>query len=335
MEEANQGTRAAEAPKKSKLWLLLVLLLVVIAVAAVFLLRDKEVANNDTAAPKSENSATPTGAVKWKESGAAIAGKYADADVVDLGNGSYRMYYSAEPEIANFKGQVYSATSTDGITWTAGEEIKQNATFPDVIKLPDSRWRMYYQNNQVIKSAISTDGLNFIDESGTRIDKTETDFTIENIAASSTFILSDKTYLMVYRGLINTPYSATEKLPNQTTQLFFYATSTDGLTWQKKGLALDSRNETLLGLADGAELVRWDDGKIRLYFWSYGGVYHTTYENGVFASTPTFVFTNSADSNVKFSQNPPGDPTLMKIDSSWFMYYGQHTKGIYYANLQE
>ena len=333
--EANQTTGAMEAPKKSKLWLWIVLLLIVAAVAVAFVLRDKKTADKDTTeTTKSENSTTSKETAKWKEGGVAIAGKYADAEVVDLGNGNYRIYYSAEPETPNFNGQIYTATSTDGVTWTAGVEIKQGATFPDVVKLPDNRWRMYYQQNQVIKSAISADGLSFTDEPGTRIDKTETGFTIDNMAASSTALLSDGTFLMVYRGLINVLYSTTEKLPNQTTQLFFYATSTDGLTWQKKGLALDSRNETLLGFSDGAELVQWDDDKIRLYFWSYKGVYHTTYENGLFVSTPTFDFTNSTNPNVAFSENPPGDPTLMKINNIWYMYYGQHTKGIYYATLQ-
>lgn len=52
------------------------------------------------------------------------------------------------------------------------------ATFPDVIKLADGRFRMYFQNAGVIKSAISTDGLTWQDEAGTRIDKTENGFNL-------------------------------------------------------------------------------------------------------------------------------------------------------------
>ncbi len=338
MEDGQQQAPAAGTPKKSKLWLWVIVIILIIGVAAVVLLLRKtdSAGTAETNQTKTTETATETKTVEtWKDGGVAIAGKYADADVVDLGNNIYRIYYSAEPEVADFNGQVYSATSTDGVTWKEEGEVRREATFPDALKLADGRWRMYYQSNQVIKSAISTDGRKFSDESGTRIDKTETGFTIENVAASSTAILADGTYLMVYRGLINTPYSTTEKLPNQTTQLLFYATSSDGLTWQKKGLALDSRNETLLGLADGSELVKWIDGKIRLYFWSYKGVYHTIYENGAFGGTPTFDFTNSANPNVKFSENPPGDPTLIKIAEKWFMYYGQHTRGIYYATLNK
>lgn len=333
MEQKDQTISALETPKKSKLWVLIVLLLIVIAVVAVFLLKDKKHANKEApVTTEPENSTTSAGTNKWKESGVAIAGKYADADVVDFGNSSYRMYYSAEPETPDFKSQVYTATSTDGVAWTAGVEIKQGATFPDVIKLPDNRWRMYYQSNQVIKSAISIDGLSFTDEPGIRVDKIETGLEIENVAASSTTILADGTYLMVYRGMINEPYSTTEKLPNQFTQLFFYATSSDGLTFVKKGVAVDSRNATLNGLADGADFVKWDNGELRVYFWSYGGVYYSIYKDNKF-SEPLFDFSKSSNSNQKFSSNPPGDPTLMKINNVWYMYYGQHTLGIYYATL--
>ena len=42
-----------------------------------------------------------------------------------------------------------------------------------------------------------------------------------------------------------------------------WATSTDGLTWTTRGVALESRNVTFKGSVQGPELVRWDDGKIR------------------------------------------------------------------------
>src|SRR3989304_9726208 len=55
---------------------------------------------------------------KWQEKGVAIAGKYADAEVVDLGNGQYRMYYSIEPEVPGNNLEIYSSTSADGVHWT-------------------------------------------------------------------------------------------------------------------------------------------------------------------------------------------------------------------------
>lgn len=267
----------------------------------------------------------------WKEIGVAISGTYADAEVVDLGDGKFRMYYSAEPEVLGNKLEIFSATSTDGINWTKEVGIRKTfATFPDVVKLPDGRWRLYFQNMGVIKSAISSDGLNWTDETGVRVNQKEAGFSVETVGAQSTTRLADGTYIMVYRGVENKPYG-TERLPNQTTSNYFYAVSTDGITFAKKGLAVDARNEILKGFADGAEWVKWDNGELRLYFWSYGGVYHVVYKDGVFSNIPIFDFTNQPGQIM--SPNPPSDPTIVKVNGKWLMYYGQHTKGIYYATL--
>src|SRR3989304_2731876 len=127
--------------------------------------------NKQESQPVSEKTkSAPT----WQEEGVAIAGKFADAEIVDLGGGKYRLYYSVEPEVSGNKLEMYSSTSTDGITWTKEEGIrKEFATFPDVVKLPDGRFRMYFQNAGVIKSATSPDGLNWMDDPGVRIDKPE------------------------------------------------------------------------------------------------------------------------------------------------------------------
>lgn len=270
----------------------------------------------------------------WQTGGVAIAGTYADAEVVELGDGSYRMYYSVEPEVPGNKLEVFSATSTDGISWNKEQGVrKEFAVFPDVVKLPDGRFRMYFQNAGVIKSATSYDGLSWVDEPGIRIDTAEPGFSLENVGAQGTIRLEDGTYVMVYRGTINEPYQTTEKIPNRDTHVYFWAASKDGLAFEKKGLAIDSRNSILLGAADGVEWVKWDGGELRVYFWSYAGVYHVAYQNGAF-SEPVFDFTNNEDKMAKFSPNPPSDPTFAKINGTWRMYYGQHTKGIYYATLK-
>lgn len=264
----------------------------------------------------------------WKKAGIAVAGTYADAELVEM-DGKYRMYYSAEPEVQGFEGQVYSVISTDGKTWTIEDGTRKTwSTFPSVTKL-DSGYRMYFQNAGAIKSASSTDGLAWTDDSGTRMDKSnDAGLELENVAAP-TIMKSGDEYLMVYRGTINEKYP--ENVPNDKTELLLWATSTDGLTFEKKGIAIDSRNAKFKGLLDGPELVKWDDGSTRLYFWSYKGVYHSTYSNGKFSEAELDF---STDPGKEFPMDPPGDPTLMKIGGKWHMYYGQHTKGIYYATLE-
>ena len=140
-------------------------------------------------------------------------------------------------------------------------------------------------------------------------------------------------YLMVYAGAINERYSA-ELVPNSETHVLMWATSLDGLTFERKGMALDSRNSVFKGWLDGPELVMWDGG-LRLYFWSYMGVYHVTYQDGSFSEEAVFDFTKPSDNPLAvFPEDPPGDPTLASINGKWFMYYGQHTQGIYYATME-
>ena len=317
--------------RRSYLWVWVILAILVFAIAGYFAW--KTVFSEKLAGKTSTGSSKTAEKTTWQEKGVAISGQYADADVVDMGSGKYRMYYSTEPEVQGNNLEVYSATSSDGITWTKEDGIRKTmATFPDVIKLPDGKWRMYFQNAGAIKSATSTDGLSWTDEPGTRVDKNEAGYNLENVGAQSTTILSDGSYIMAYRGTINETYKTADKVPNKDTHIYFWATSADGLTFEKKGLSIDSRNEILLGAADGADWVDFD-GETRVYFWSYTGVYHTVYSSGSFSS-PVFDFTNNKNSQVKFAENPPGDPTLIKISNVWYMYYGQHTKGVYYATLE-
>ncbi|MBI4362613.1 MAG: hypothetical protein HY558_05505 [Euryarchaeota archaeon] len=253
---------------------------------------------------------------------------------MDLGNGNHRMYYSVEPEVPGNRLEILSSTSKDGIRWDTEQGVrKEFATFPDVVKLPDGKFRMYFQNAGVIKSAISPDGLTWTDEPGVRIGKSEAGFDVENVGAQTTIRMDDGTHVMVYRASMNQRYSP--EVPNSVTTLFFYALSKNGLDFQKQGIALDSRKPEFQGWLDGPEWTRWDDGELRIYFWSYRGIYRITYKDGGFSKHAAFDYTTNDDPFKRFPENPPGDPTLAKIGGQWFMYYGQHGKGIDYATFRE
>lgn len=281
--------------------------------------------------PVDEGAQLP--ASSWAEAGLVIPGNYADAEAVALADGTYRMYYALEPEVAGFKGQVYASRSSDGLVWTDEGEVKDGSTFPSVITTP-SGYRMYFQNAGAIKSATSPDGLAWTDDAGTRVDATNTlGLVLENVAAPTVLKVGNE-FIMVYRGTINEKYAS--DVPNSNTQLFLWATSADGLTFEKKGIALDSRNAVFQGLLDGPEFVAWDDGTVRLYFWSYLGVYHVTFDGTAFSQDAELDFTTGEpNSLVKFPPNPPGDPTLLKAGAQWYLYYGGHTQGIFAAALEE
>lgn len=295
--------------------------------------------SDSSSATSSANTSTPAAdkAPTWQKGGVAVEGKFADADIVAIDSKTWRLYYAVQPEVQGNNFEVYSATSTDGKTWTqeAGTR-KTMATFPEVLKLKDGRYRMYFQSAGVLKSAISTDGLTFSDEAGTRIDKANPDnLVFDNVAAPTTTQLDDGTFVMIYRGTINSRYAA--NTPNPTTQLLLWATSADGLTFTKKGIAVDSRDAALNGQLDGPDFVKWDDGKYHVFVTSYTGVYEFTFDGTSF-SKPTLAFAGEAQqSGAGFVGAPPGDPTVAKIGGTWYMYYGASvtTGGINYATLSD
>ncbi len=268
----------------------------------------------------------------WVYGGPAIEGNYADSDFVDLGNGNYRMYYAIEPEVPGNKLEVYSATSSNGIKWTQESGVRRTFTvFPDVVKLPDGTWRMYFQNAGVIKSASSSDGLSWKDESGIRIGtKNNEGLTFENVAGPTT-IADGNRYIMVYGGAIPGKY---KDAPNNRMGVLLWATSPDGLKFEVRGMALDSRNDKYYGFVDTPDLIRWDDGTIKMFFWGYFGIYESKFTGNGFTE-PEMVYEAKKENPMhRFPSSPPGDPTLGKVGDKWLMYYGQHTKGIFYTTLE-
>lgn len=282
----------------------------------------------DAAKPQEEPVANVP---KWNYGGHAIEGNYADSDFVDLGNGKYRMYYAIEPEVPGNQLEVYSAVSSDGINWVPESGVRRTFTvFPDVVKLPDGTWRMYFQNAGVIKSAKSSDGLIWTDESGIRIDtKNNEGLIFENVAGPTTIADGSK-YIMVYSGAIPGKY---KDAPNNRMGVLLWATSSDGLKFEVQGMALDSRNDKFYGWADTPDLIRWDDGTIRLFFWGYFGIYESKFTGDGFTEPEMVYKAKKEDPMHRFPSSPPGDPTLGKVGGKWYMYYGQHTKGIFYATL--
>src|SRR3989344_555802 len=313
------------------------LLLIIIVLAALggvgYYVYNKSKKSDSSTPTTTQESGAEASSQSWQKGGVAVDGKYADADIVGIDSKTWRLYYAVQPEVQGNNFEVYSSTSTDGKTWKQDSGTRKTmATFPEVIKLKDGRYRMYFQSAGILKSAISSDGLSFTDEAGTRIDKSNPDnLVFDNVAAPSIIQKDDGTFVLIYRGTINQRYAA--NTPNPTTQLFLWASSTDGLSFTKKGIAVDSRNDTVNGQLDGADIVKWDDGKYRIFATSYTGVYSFTFDGTTFGKA-TLAFAGEATKTAQgFMGAPPGDPTTAKINDTWFMYYGA-TTGIYYATLQ-
>ena len=71
-----------------------------------------------------------------------------------------------------------------------------------------------------------------------------------------------------------------------------------------------------------------------MFFWGYFGIYESTVTDNSFTELEIVYEAKKENPMHRFPSNPPGDPTLGKVGEKWYMYYGQHTKGIYYATLE-
>jgi predicted GH43/DUF377 family glycosyl hydrolase len=138
-------------------------------------------------------SAISSDGLNWtKESGLRVANGaqgsgeegVGDPTVIQLDDGSYRMYYSGKlgfggPNTGEIN-RIYSAISSDGLNWqkeglrveSVGTPDNGWASVSEIVRTFDGRYRLYYVGNAVlhpyyldyIVSAISNDGLNFTRE---------------------------------------------------------------------------------------------------------------------------------------------------------------------------
>lgn len=319
------------------IWILLVLL-VIVAIGLLFW-RSHTTYQPNTVAQTTVGPTAQT-ASNWKYGGVASSDPYgADPDVVKLSGGRYRMYTGELPDAPANGHAIISAISTDGKTWQpeSGARIP-NASFPDVIQLKDGSWRMYFQRGDVIASATSSDGLTWTEDPRVKIGSAnDLGLTFYQVGAPSTMIQDDGTYTMVYAGYINHKYSG--DVPNQDTHVLLWATSSDGVTWTKRGMAVDSRNATYQGWLDGPDWSKWSTGW-KLFYWSYDGIYAATFDGKSFGPGQLQFqgqFPNT-DPLAKFIPNPPGDPSLIQIGTTWFMYYDSfkdNKDAVYYATLPQ
>lgn len=317
----------------------------IIALAPVALSCGGEGKSGADEAGTAQTSATGTstqaaGEEEWEDEGLRVGGRYADADVVAFEDGRYRMYFGPEPEVPGFEGQVYSAVSSDGLTWTMEEgERMKFATFPEVVGLPDGTWRMYYQGGSAdnefangIASAVSADGLNWTKENGFRV-RTGPQGSYESAGVADPAVLEfpDGGYLMVYRGQAGENafgregFAPGSPAPND---YLLSATSPDGITWTPGGLVVDSNNQRMMGQILGPDLVL-DDGRIKLYCNSFEGIYVLEVDSrGRPAGQPELIIraSGSPEAGDLFA---PGDVSVVRMGGDWRMFYGLRTKGIH------
>ncbi len=262
-----------------------------------------------------------------------VAGGFTDVDIIEATTGVWRIFYGTGLAVtANNQLEIYSAVSRDGKVWEPlNTPILQWAQSPDVIKLPDGRLRLYFRDAQqgIIASATSVDGVSFMREAGVRLIPSG-QLDDGGIAAPTVVTLPDGTYFMVYRADENKPYNPTASNPKTTALIA--ARSVDGLNFTAGDVVVDGRNDTFDGYVDGPELVFMDDGKLHLRFWTNAdkddqaaaGQYDMISDDfGVSWSQPTLFYPTQSTGLTG------GDPTYLKINNQWRMFYSRRNEGIF------
>ncbi len=224
------------------------------------------------------HSAFSSDGLNWtEEGGLRIAngpegsGEYCigGATVIQLDDGSYRMYYFGKTGLAGpdrgVIGRIYSAISQDGLNWekegvrveTVGTPDNGWASTPEIVRTFDGRYRLYYTGNAIftpyfrdyIVSAISDDGLNFTREG------ILSDFPIwpEDPAVIT---LSNGTYWLFYDCSVDSPIS------------IFTARSTDGrnFTLDQEAIVAPGGTYDPVRTSDPS-VVLFPDGTYRVYYW--------------------------------------------------------------------
>ncbi len=185
----------------------------------------------------------------------------ADPTVIRTADGSYRMYYKGAEgggPPSEAKHRTFSAISRDGLNFTREGLIFDRTVItsvPDAIVLPDGRIRLYFvyfnqeerQFNNCIRSAVSTDGVNFKMEPGTRLGPGFVD--------PAVILLPDETYLMLSKYYSEFDRGATG--PGRSGIYVFH--SVDGLNFSEPVFVSDQGIDPCL--------LHLSENKYRVYYW--------------------------------------------------------------------
>ncbi|NIT04609.1 hypothetical protein GTO10_07000 [Candidatus Saccharibacteria bacterium] len=204
--------------------------------------------------------------------------------LVKLPDGSWRMYFQT---IESGRGAIKSATSQDGLNWTAesgtrltpgGQHDPDNVVHPSVVTLPQGGWRMYYDGEirrteqeftWRVLSATSSDGLIWTKDAGIRINVDEEPLEADSVWNAHAIYEEEEGVFRLYFAV---------QTPNENFSDGIYsATSTDGLVFSDPVAELTPEEESgqfgtggQLGSYQDPFVLDFPEGR-RMYYWVNGG----------------------------------------------------------------
>lgn len=218
-----------------------------------------------------------------------------------LPDGSWRMYFESRGS-ADRPTVIASAISSDQLHWDLEPGIRlQNSGDvggPRFVLLPDGRGRIYCfsRTARSVVSAVTSDGLTFEWEAGHRLRGGQTELESAGITAADVIAPASpgEPWTMLYSawqdvppGTVVPPHPSSDAALADRTDIdfaaasmaadmagyrsrIFTATSRDGLTWERAGLALegDGPGGTHIGAvhAEDMSVIRLANGRWRMYY---------------------------------------------------------------------
>ena len=198
-----------------------------------------------------------------------------------------------------------------------------DGSVPFIHKLSDGKSRLYYCKDNGILSAVSSDGLTFAKEQGTRISP-GTGFEVQ---------VCDPTIVDLPSGKMRMYYKGANSLkpgPGQSVHKIYSAISSDGLTFQKEGLRIDSETSGDNDWASVPDAIMLPDGRVRLYY-----VTAAEMEHGIGSAISSDGLNFVKEAGIRVPKLV--DPALVRIGDGYVLFAAsieerspRVPKGIYY-----
>ena len=252
--------------------------------------------------------------------GVAAGLPLADTSAVLLPDGRVRMYMFAQDR--GIVSAISVSPAGDAFIPEAGERLPDGNGMPRVVAAPTGGWRMFFISQSGVRSAVSTDGLNFAIEPGFRITAEAAGVATSTAGAVSgvTVIqLADGRYRMYFGDL---PLAGGSPGGHWIKS----AVSIDQLIWTvEEGVRLGAGAPALTDSAEHPFALANPDGTMTLYYGKFTGpgsasaegVYESTSADGLTFDTETY--------DIVFGNDPDA---LRLADGSLVVYYGQFDSAV-------
>ncbi|MDA1095371.1 MAG: M4 family metallopeptidase [Acidobacteria bacterium] len=233
------------------------------------------------------------------EAGLSAAQTFADATVIRLNDGRWRMYVFANTAYG-------SAISPDGLSFTmeAGFRLPEGSGQSRAIRLDDGRIRMFFSTSSGLNSAVSTDdGTTFTIEAGTRLSSGAAG--MSGLTGPGIVRTTGGLYRMYFSDL---PIPGEGVKPHQIKS----ATSRDLLNWTMDGGVRVGAGATVAGNAEHPCAFVNSDGSVTIFY--FRNTDFTLYQ-----STATDGLTFSTEQSTGLGLN---DPDIVALSNGTVRLYG-------------